>query len=332
LRAEVDRLIDLTNDWFSALPVGLRIIDTRQTLSTETSRVWQPGDLACQEATAELNLLNPDNRGRVSRHESIITIGDEVGPVRGGVSAPPWGGYREDRRNKVVPYSYLDYGPFASFGPRVDTGAAHCTRSASDLLLGTSWLPARMRYLDVALSLGWTDASGNGPESEMDEADSEILDPVRKAENKWLRERARRQQLAISAASAAGDHGLALALSNASVESELGVALARELDETIPLACETVHDDFTLYLANALTRDLIKEQRETEAKATAEAAMVNPNLTSANDGDSNYLNAIKHKQETEDLTLSQKEKQDCILVNTKEQQDQTLEAEALVPV
>lgn len=151
--------------------------------------------------TTTLPFLQPCNRGRVGKHR-VATIGEEVGrPANCVGPLPP---LRDDRRNKIIPVSYLDYGPFASFAPTYDSGAAYCTKEDSDLVLGEF-----------------------GPLSNGAGADrlNELND----------------------------DNALVVP------EPELG-------------------DDFSLYMLNALTKDVLKEEREDGAESMTLEEMLEEDL------------------------------------------------------
>lgn len=136
-----------------------------------------------------LPFLQPCNRGRVGKHR-VATIGQEIGRPSNCVGPlPP---LRDDRRNKIIPVSYLDYGPFASFAPTYDSGAAYCTKEDSDLVLS---------------EFGPMSNGGADRLNELNE-DNALVVP----------------------------------------EPELG-------------------DDFSLYMLNALTKDVLKEEREDGAES-----------------------------------------------------------------
>ena len=159
-----------------------------------------------------------------------------------GVHLSQFGGYREDRRNRVIPYTYLNYGPYSSFGPIFDSGASNCSPEANQLLLSTSWLPARMLY-----SLEAREDMGNRVEED--------------EECPWTRLRC--------VPEAEDDAELQAALADCVTEWKEAREASRILESIIPpVVCGKHPDgDFGLYLANAITRNL-PEMAEVESSTT----------------------------------------------------------------
>ncbi|VDK32087.1 unnamed protein product [Taenia asiatica] len=238
--AEAARLAALARRWF-------------ESIGEDSDLMCEPlyGPAASNDANgvAALGLLNPDNRGLVSPTERVRTIGEEVGQLSFGTHLSQNGGYREDRRNRVIPYTYLNYGPYASFGPTFDSGASNCSPEANQLLLSTSWLPARMLY---SLEMR-EDASTSG--------DGEDDCP-------WSRLRC--------VAEAEDDMELQAALTDCAAEWKEAREASRTLEAIIPpVICGDHPDgDFKLYLANAITRNLpeVCEIAETEPSSTSDQA------------------------------------------------------------
>lgn len=163
-----------------------------------------------------------------------------MGQLSFGTHLSQNGGYREDRRNRVIPYTYLNYGPYASFGPSFDSGASNCSPEANQLLLSTSWLPARMLYSLEARE----DASTLGDGE--DDCPWDHLRCVAEAED---------------------DMELQAALTDCAAEWKEAREASRILEAIIPpVICGDHPDgDFKLYLANAITRNLpVCEIAETE--------------------------------------------------------------------
>ncbi|BHF74136.1 hypothetical protein SprV_0401722000 [Sparganum proliferum] len=241
--SEVARLSNLASQWFSSL-AGHPIWSVRSPHPQSSSTCDNTTTLASEDApcAVSLRLLNPDNRGIVSPTKRIRTIGQEVGPLAEGTHLSQFGGYREDRRNKVIPYTYLNYGPYASFGPTYDSGTSNCTPESNQLLLGTSWLPARLAYLDC-------DEEAEVEKTTSGAAEETVDGPKRTTEGdtSYLGRLAR-------AAEKLGDTELAAALADSEAEWRQGLQLAEELDAIIPPV--GFGDDFSLYLANTLTRNM----------------------------------------------------------------------------
>ncbi|KAF8562367.1 hypothetical protein P879_04146 [Paragonimus westermani] len=235
--AEAQRLNTLASDWFSSLAAD-------HVAALNSTLTWQPTNVVSQ-APAEikeeqilptettLGILNPDNHGVVSRTERVRSIGEEAGPLRSGLHLLPNGGYREDRRNKVIPYTYLDYGPFYSFAPHYDSGASHCSPEAHQLVLSTSWLPARTAYL--------TSEHGISSPEPCSPSSDDITQAI--------------QSDAVHSALAVGDHQLAVSLAVADMEQRTTAKIASELDALLP--GPEVGEDcvFSMCLAKAFTHN-----------------------------------------------------------------------------
>ncbi|TNN15418.1 Bromodomain-containing protein isoform 2 [Schistosoma japonicum] len=241
---EAQRLLNLTTDWFNSLNAnyvnGLNYpLDNGPPLDrkllVETS--YHSNNNGCLSRETHLNILNPDNNGIVSRTERVQSIGDEAGHLYSGSCLLPNGGYREDRRNKIIPYTYLDYGSYYSFAPVYDSGASHCTPESNQLLLGTTWLPARTPFVLGNRSLNSFDLTGCAN-------DFEITDEI------------------ISTVLEIGDQQLAVSLAVAESEQRSLARLSSELEDIVP--GPEVPDEFvfSMCLANAFTRDLIKEDKQ----------------------------------------------------------------------
>ncbi|XP_055955506.1 bromodomain-containing protein 7 isoform X2 [Patella vulgata] len=88
-----------------------------------------------EDGSTTLNILNPDNDGKVSETEKVVNIGTLIGKLTSGTGT--LAAYKEDKRNKVTPINYLNYGPFSSYAPTYDSSFSTLSKSESDLLLAT---------------------------------------------------------------------------------------------------------------------------------------------------------------------------------------------------
>ncbi|XP_025115355.1 bromodomain-containing protein 7-like isoform X2 [Pomacea canaliculata] len=88
-----------------------------------------------KKGVTTLNIINPENEGIVSETERVVNLGEVVGKLATGSGCV--NSFKEDRRNKVSPLVYLNYGPFSSFAPQYDSSFANITKEESDLLLAT---------------------------------------------------------------------------------------------------------------------------------------------------------------------------------------------------
>ncbi|EDO45971.1 predicted protein, partial [Nematostella vectensis] len=84
-----------------------------------------------QDGSTSLAVINPD-----SSQESLpCNLGTVVGKVATGSHITAT--FKEDKRNKATPVSYLMYGPFGSFAPTYDSSRATISKGESDLLYST---------------------------------------------------------------------------------------------------------------------------------------------------------------------------------------------------
>ncbi|XP_059146220.1 bromodomain-containing protein 7-like isoform X2 [Physella acuta] len=88
-----------------------------------------------EDGTTSMTILNPWNDGIVSSTQKVISLGDYMGKLKSGSGS--LFKFKEDKRNKVCPETYLCYGPFSSHAPAYDSSFASCTKEESDLLLST---------------------------------------------------------------------------------------------------------------------------------------------------------------------------------------------------
>uniref|UniRef100_A0A0B7B8R6 Bromo domain-containing protein n=1 Tax=Arion vulgaris TaxID=1028688 RepID=A0A0B7B8R6_9EUPU len=87
------------------------------------------------DGTTSMTILNPWNDGVVSSNQKVISLGDYMGKLKSGSGS--LFKFKEDKRNKVCPETYLCYGPFSSHAPSYDSSFATCSKEESDLLLNT---------------------------------------------------------------------------------------------------------------------------------------------------------------------------------------------------
>ncbi|CAH1779288.1 unnamed protein product [Owenia fusiformis] len=86
-----------------------------------------------KDGTTTLNILNPDNDGVVNEKERVITLGNLIGKVTQGTGQIA--GFKEDKRNKINPVHYLQYGPFSSYAPVYDSSFSNLSKDESDFLI-----------------------------------------------------------------------------------------------------------------------------------------------------------------------------------------------------
>ncbi|XP_057291981.1 bromodomain-containing protein 7-like [Hydractinia symbiolongicarpus] len=80
------------------------------------------------------NILNPDTS------EADKSVPANIGKIAGKLATgivPSQAVHKEDKKYKVIPVSYLLYGPYGSFGPTHDSSLSNMTKEESSLLLQT---------------------------------------------------------------------------------------------------------------------------------------------------------------------------------------------------
>ncbi|XP_022109958.1 bromodomain-containing protein 7-like isoform X2 [Acanthaster planci] len=83
--------------------------------------------------TTTLAVLNPSLAG--AEESKQVNLGMLTGRLTQGSGTLP--GFREDKRNKAVPVTYMTHGPFSSYGPQYDSSFANISKEDSDLLYST---------------------------------------------------------------------------------------------------------------------------------------------------------------------------------------------------
>uniref|UniRef100_A0A8C5Q429 Bromodomain containing 7 n=1 Tax=Leptobrachium leishanense TaxID=445787 RepID=A0A8C5Q429_9ANUR len=87
------------------------------------------------DGTTTLALLNPVDALTLESGQGLATLGSTAGRLQSGVNSLQ--GFKEDKRNKVTPALYLNYGPFASYAPCYDSTFANISKEDSDLIYST---------------------------------------------------------------------------------------------------------------------------------------------------------------------------------------------------
>ncbi|NP_001082592.1 bromodomain-containing protein 7 [Xenopus laevis] len=85
------------------------------------------------DGTTTLALLSPGDLYPAEAGHGIL--GSTAGRLQAGVNSLQ--GFKEDKRNKVTPVLYLNYGPFTSYAPCYDSTFANVGKDDSDLIYST---------------------------------------------------------------------------------------------------------------------------------------------------------------------------------------------------
>uniref|UniRef100_A0A670YN28 Bromodomain containing 7 n=1 Tax=Pseudonaja textilis TaxID=8673 RepID=A0A670YN28_PSETE len=87
------------------------------------------------DGTTTLGLLTPVENMAGEIGYSSMRLGATAGRLQSGVNTLQ--GFKEDKRNKVTPVMYLNYGPFSSYAPAYDSTFANISKDDSDLIYST---------------------------------------------------------------------------------------------------------------------------------------------------------------------------------------------------
>lgn len=87
-----------------------------------------------KDGTTTLNFVNPSNLAH-PLDPKAVNMGMLTGKLSHGTGSIP--GFREDKRNKANPITYLYYGPFSSYAPKYDSTYSNLSKEESDLLYST---------------------------------------------------------------------------------------------------------------------------------------------------------------------------------------------------
>ncbi|XP_058010906.1 bromodomain-containing protein 7 isoform X3 [Ahaetulla prasina] len=87
------------------------------------------------DGTTTLGLLTPAENMAGEMGYNSVRLGATAGRLQSGVNTLQ--GFKEDKRNKVTPVMYLNYGPFSSYAPAYDSTFANISKDDSDLIYST---------------------------------------------------------------------------------------------------------------------------------------------------------------------------------------------------
>ncbi|XP_059848861.1 bromodomain-containing protein 7 isoform X2 [Hypanus sabinus] len=87
------------------------------------------------DGTTTLGILNPVEPDMGDTNYCPVKLGMMAGRLQSGINTLQ--GFKEDKRNKVIPVTYLNYGPFSSYAPVYDSTCANLSKEDSDLVYST---------------------------------------------------------------------------------------------------------------------------------------------------------------------------------------------------
>ncbi|XP_048828012.1 bromodomain-containing protein 7 isoform X1 [Brienomyrus brachyistius] len=84
------------------------------------------------DGTTTLGILNPADLIAGDNGYCPVKLGMMMGKLHSGINTLQ--GFKEDKRNKVTPVAYMNYGPFSSYAPVYDSSFANVSKEDSDLI------------------------------------------------------------------------------------------------------------------------------------------------------------------------------------------------------
>ncbi|XP_041917085.1 bromodomain-containing protein 7 isoform X2 [Alosa sapidissima] len=85
-----------------------------------------------QDGSTSLAILNPVDLSAGDPGYCPVKLGMMSGRLQSGVNTLQ--GFKEDKRNRISPVAYLNYGPFSSYAPAYDSSFANVSKEDSDLI------------------------------------------------------------------------------------------------------------------------------------------------------------------------------------------------------
>ncbi|XP_053349491.1 bromodomain-containing protein 7 [Clarias gariepinus] len=84
------------------------------------------------DGTTTLGIVNPADLSAGDPGYCPVKLGMMGGRLQAGVNTLQ--GFKEDKRNRIVPVMYMNYGPFSSYAPTYDSSFANISKEDSDLI------------------------------------------------------------------------------------------------------------------------------------------------------------------------------------------------------
>ncbi|XP_040925995.1 bromodomain-containing protein 7 isoform X2 [Betta splendens] len=148
------------------------------------------------DGSTTLAILNPADLSAGDVGYCPVKLGMMSNRLQSGVNTLQ--GFREDKRNRITPVSYMNYGPFTSYAPTYDSSFANISKDDSDLvysffgeessLQGSDSLSAFLAKSDeyvYKLADNLLDAVTNGEHSKsLKESETQVEEPTKTKEDK----------------------------------------------------------------------------------------------------------------------------------------------------
>ncbi|KAG7242567.1 hypothetical protein INR49_020280 [Caranx melampygus] len=196
------------------------------------------------DGSTTLAILNPADPSAGDVGYCPVKLGMMSNRLQSGVNTLQ--GFREDKRNRITPVSYISYGPFTSYAPTYDSSFANVSKEDSDLIYsfygeesslhgpdGLSDFLAKSDEYVYKLADNLLDAMTNGEHSKtLRETEPQVEGPINTQENKGDNEVAEAEAFSCSRL-----HALCTAAGLQMEEELSGEALhfQQKLDETTKL-------------------------------------------------------------------------------------------------
>ncbi|XP_060767620.1 bromodomain-containing protein 7 [Neoarius graeffei] len=84
------------------------------------------------DGTTTLGIVNPADLNAGDPGYCPVKLGMMGGRLQSGVNTLQ--GFKEDKRNRITPVTYMNYGPFSSYAPTYDSSFANISKEDSDLI------------------------------------------------------------------------------------------------------------------------------------------------------------------------------------------------------
>ncbi|KAM7015511.1 bromodomain-containing protein 7 [Tautogolabrus adspersus] len=206
------------------------------------------------DGSTTLAILNPADPSVGDVGYCPVKLGMMSNRLQSGMNSLQ--GFREDKRNRITPVSYVNYGPFTSYAPTYDSSFANVSKEDSDLICSSYGEESSMQGSDSL-----SEFLAKSDEYIYKLADN-ILDAVTNGEHsKTLKETD--QQVEKETNTQAGKNDMEVAEPEAPISNRPNVLRsAAGLQEAAELSQEALHFQVKLDETTKLLRDLQEAQKE----------------------------------------------------------------------
>uniref|UniRef100_UPI0037E873AF bromodomain-containing protein 7 isoform X3 n=1 Tax=Semicossyphus pulcher TaxID=241346 RepID=UPI0037E873AF len=205
------------------------------------------------DGSTTLAILNPADPSVGDAGYCPVKLGMMSNRLQSGVNSLP--GFREDKRNRITPVSYINYGPFTSYAPTYDSSFANVSKEDSDLIYSSYGEEASLQGSDSLSEL-----LAKSDEYVYKLADN-VLDAVTNGEHSKKLKETEQVQEATNTQEDKDDMEVAEALAPNSNRLDV-LRSAAGLQEPEKLSGEALHFQQKLDETTKLLRDLQEAQKE----------------------------------------------------------------------